>query len=119
MDFIQFISAAGLGGIVGSLLTVFVQSWLSNKQYIANRNFQEKKEAYTGLLEAYHKAAVEGTDTAAKNFAYWQMRCELVSPQNVRGSIQKIVDTNDDKSGRYVAHEALKDVMRKDLGVEL
>jgi hypothetical protein len=119
MDYIKLISAAGLGGIVGGLLTAVMQSWLANKQHLNDRSFQEKKESYIGLLEAYHKAAVESTDAAAKNFAYWQMRCELVAPQNVRESIRKTVDTNNDKAKRYTAHEELKEALRKDLGVEI
>jgi ribulose bisphosphate carboxylase small subunit len=111
VDYVHLISAAGIGGIIGSLLTTFVQAWLSNKL--------EKKESYIGLLEAYHAAAVEHTDKAAKNFAYWQMRCELVAPKEVREVIQKIVDTNDNHKERIVAHEKLKEALRKDLGIDL
>jgi len=68
-------------------------------------------------LEAYHKAAVEPSDTNSKNFAYWQMRCELVAPKNVRSAIESIVQTNDDISARYVAHERLKTALRRDLSV--
>lgn len=113
MTIIQFLSAFGFGAIV----TALVQAWLSNKSDTAKRNFQEKKECYIGLLDAYHKAAVERTNAAAKNFAFWQMRCELVAPKNVREVIQEIIDTNDDREKRYIAHEKLKDVLRKDLGV--
>jgi hypothetical protein len=84
---------------------------------VRQRNFQEKKESYVGLLQAYHRAAVEGTDEAAKEFAYWQMRCELVAPENVRNAIQAIVDTNDDRVARDLAHERLKAALRNDIGV--
>jgi len=113
MTIIQFLSAFGFGAII----TALVQSWLSYKSDIAKRNFQEKKEAYIGLLDAYHKAAVENSNVAAKNFAFWQMRCDLVAPKKVRDAIQEIVDTNDDKEKRYIAHEKLKNVLRKDLSV--
>ena len=86
---------------------------------LKKRNFQEKKEAYVGLLETYHKAAVYRTEEAAKNFAYWQIRCELIAPKTVRDAVQKIVDTNDDLSKRPIAHEKLKELIRKDLGVHL
>lgn len=119
MDIIQLLSAAGLGGIVGSLLTTVVQSWLAHKSYIANRRFQEKKEAYVGLLDSYHKAAVKNSNEAAKEFAFWQMRCELVAPDKVRKAIQEIVDSNEDTQRRQVDHEKLKEVLRKDLGVQL
>jgi len=83
------------------------------------RAFSEKKEAYVGLLDAYHKAAIEGTDAAAKNFAYWQIRCELVAPEVVRKAIQGIVDSNDDPAARAFSHDTLTDALRSDLGVQL
>lgn len=111
---VSVIAAFGLG----SLLTAFLQSWLTRRSQIDERNFEERKQAYIGLLEAYHRAAVDGTDAAAKEFAYWQMRCELVAPETVREAIERIVSTNDDKGARRVAHEQLKGALRSDLGVE-
>lgn len=113
MNAIEFLSAFGLGAII----TALIQSWLSHRSYVAKRNFQEKKECYIGLLEAYHKAAVEKTDAAAKNFAYWQMSCELVAPKSTREAIQEIVDTNGNFDGRMIAQEKLKAGLRKDLNV--
>jgi hypothetical protein len=110
---VSLIAAFGLG----SLLTALVQSWLSRRVQIEDRNFGERKEAYIGLLSAYHKAAVEGTDAAAKEFAYWQMRCELVAPQKVREAIERIISTNDERELRYEAHDQLKEALRADLGV--
>ncbi|MDF9303550.1 hypothetical protein P5P81_13945 [Tritonibacter mobilis] len=98
-------------------MTAFVQSWLSARSKVKERSFKERKEAYIGLLEAYHRAAVEGTDEASKNFAYWQMRCEIVGPQSVRKAIDEIVASNADRKGRSRAHEKLKISIRRDLGV--
>lgn len=112
-NIITLLTAFGLG----SVITALIQTWLSNRSAIKNRNFQEKKEAYVGLLEAYHKASVENTDEAAKGFAYWQMRCELVAPESVRLAINHIVQTNDDQRARYDAHESLKAALRADLKV--
>ena len=100
-------------------MTSFIQSWIKRREWLETRNFRERKEAYIGLLEAYYKAAVEKTDTAAKEFGYWQMRCELVAPETVRDAVTKIVESNDDPGERYKAHELLKTVMRHDLGVSL
>ena len=110
---ISLVTAFGLGSIV----TAIVQSFLTNRDRIETRNFEERKSAYIGLLEAYHRAAIEGTDEAAKNFGFWQMRCELVAPRPVRDAIERIVETNDDQNGRFHAHEALKEALRNDLGV--
>ncbi len=116
MDYSLLLSLLTAFGL-GSIITAVVQLYLSGKLEIRRRNFEEKKSAYVGLLEAYHKAAVQGSDEAAKNFAYWQMRCELVGPPIVRSAIDEIVKTNDNKDARYTAHEKLKHVLRADLGV--
>ena len=69
------------------------------------------------MLEAYHRAAVENSDEAAKNFAYWQMRCELVAPKRVRLAIESIIATNDNMPARHQAHEELKKSLREDMGI--
>ena len=113
MDVFQIISGVGAGAFV----TTLFQIWNTRKTEAQKRQFQEKKECYVGLLEAYHKAAVENTDIAAKNFAYWQMRCELVAPKEVRMAIVDIVNTNGMKEERNIAHENLKRLLRKDLNI--
>ena len=69
------------------------------------------------MLEAYHNAAVKNTDEAAKAFAYWQMRCEIVGPPAVRDAIDEIIASNADRKGRSRAHDRLRSSIRKDLGV--
>lgn len=49
---ITLLSAAGLGGVVGSAVTSLLQAWLSRRAVFDERRFREKKEAYTGLLDA-------------------------------------------------------------------
>ena len=115
MDVLALLTAFGLGSIV----TALVQSWLSSQQLKNVRSFEERKEAYIGLLKAYHRAAVERNDVAAKKFAYWQLRCELVAPLPVRRAITAIVETNENHEARQVAHEELKHELRRDLGVEV
>jgi hypothetical protein len=122
VNVVQLLSAAGIGGIIGSLLTTFVQAWLSNKSRIADRNFQEKKEAYVGFLEALHRSEVEHTSEASSRAGHWQNRCELVAPEQVRTLIQGIIETNP-RNGkthpdRPQVIRALKAAMREDLGVQ-
>jgi hypothetical protein len=123
MDYIQLISAAGIGGIVGSLLTTLVQAWLSNKQHLADRNFQEKKEAYIGYLDALYKSEVQKTYEAALNVGYWQNRCELVGSPNVIKFVHMMEETNPTNGQAHpkrlqVLH-ALKEAVRKNLGVDI
>lgn len=87
------------------------------KERIAKLRFEEKKAAFIGLLETYHAAAVAPSDANSKNFAYWQLRCDLVASDDVRDAIAGIIETNDDRDARNVAHERLKTSMRKDLGI--
>ncbi|WP_326525584.1 hypothetical protein [Sphingomonas sp.] len=111
---ISLLTAFGLGSIV----TTLVQSWLARRAMKDERSFREKQAAFVGLLEAYHRAAVEGTDEASKLFAYWQMRCELVGSAVVRDAVRRIVETNDDRAGREKADRDMKSAMRADLGVD-
>jgi len=113
MNLLPLLTAFGLG----SIITVLIQAALAQLAQKSGRSFEERKAAYIGLLEAYQRAAVEGTDAAGKEFAYWQMRCDLVAPDDVRAAISRIVETNDDWDGRGVAHENLKLALRTDLGI--
>jgi hypothetical protein len=112
-DLLPFLGAFGLGSVV----TAFFQSWLASRAKLNDRSFQERKDAYQGLLEAYNRAAIEGSDEASQNFAYWQMRCEIVAPASVRDAIEEIILSNADRKGRSRAHENLKSSMRTDLGI--
>ncbi|NDV28622.1 hypothetical protein [Desulfovibrio sp. JC010] len=110
---LQMLSTFGLGALTVAVVQFFMTIYRDKKTL----QFQEKKDAYLGLLEAYHLAAVKPSPEAAKNFALWQMRCELVGNEEVVKSIQEIVDTNEDYAKRSLAHEKMKKAMRKDLKV--
>ena len=111
-DIISLLTAFGLG----SIATALIQSLLARNAAKNERSFREKQAAYVGLLEAYHRAAVEGTDETSKLFAYWQMRCELVASEDVRNAVRRIIETNDDRLGREKADRDMKTAMRADLG---
>ena len=65
MDIIQIISAAGLGGVVGSLLTTIVQAYLARRSHLDDRSFQEKRDAFAGFLDAVHKSEIQRTEESA------------------------------------------------------
>ena len=113
ISILPLITAFGLGSIV----TVLVQSWLAQKAKREERNFQERKEAYIGLLEAYRDAAVETTERSGKEFGYWRMRCELVAPRPVRSAIDRVIETEMGTEARIKALEELNRVIRIDLAV--
>lgn len=122
MDYIQIFSAAGLGGIIGTLLTTCVQAWLSNRQLLLNRKFNEKKEAYVGFLQAAHFNEIEQTTQSAISWAYWQARCQVVGSKEVARSVQRIEETNPIDGtihpDRLQALVELKEAMREDLGID-
>lgn len=122
MGGLEFLSIAGLGGVIGSLVTTLLQAWFSQKSAVTARNFQEKKEAYVGFLEALHRSQIERTPEAAERVGHWENRCELVAPEKVRALIDRIFETNPVKGKphpdrpRVIAE--LKSAMRSDLGVQ-
>ncbi|UYO38839.1 hypothetical protein KQX62_19255 [Rhodopseudomonas palustris] len=123
MAFLQLLSAAGIGGIIGSLLTTLLQAWFAHRATLATRNFQEKKEAYLGFLEALHRSDVEKTRETSMTAGHWRNRCELVASKDVIDSIHKIFETNPGPFGemnpaRPRAIEDLRQAMRRDLGVD-
>jgi hypothetical protein len=122
--FIQILSAAGVGGVIGSLITTLVQALLASRAANRTRNFQEKKEAYIGFLEALHRSDVERTRETSMNAGHWKNRCDLVASPNVRAVIERIFETNPNSRGnahpdRPKVIEDLRKAMRLDLGVEL
>lgn len=116
-DILQLIAAFGLGTIVSTIVQVWVNYVVAKKRL----RFDEKKEAYIGLLRAYHRALVEGNDNKTKEFSYWHIRCDLVGSKQVRRSIEEILDTNDPsvREARKKAHDELMIGMRKDLGITI
>lgn len=117
MSVIQFISAFGLGAIVSAL----IQGWMTHRAYVARRDFEEKKEAYTGYLDALHASEIRKTEEAALSVGHWANRVQLVGSKRVIDCCERIRSTNPLKDhahpDRPEAFSALKDAMRKDLGV--
>lgn len=122
-DLGPILSAAGVGGVVGSLVTTLVQALFSNRAATRARDFQEKKEAYIGFLEALHRSDVEQTREASMRAGHWKNRCDLVASPSVRAVIEKIFETNPDVNGNVHPDRPkvigdLRRAMRSDLGVE-
>jgi hypothetical protein len=104
----------GLG--IGSLMTSAATHFMTRRAAANDRWYQEKREAYLGLLDALHDAAVHPSDVNSKAFALWQTRCALFGAKSVSSFAQRMVDTNDGQSGeRREAFAGLIDAMRRDL----
>ncbi|MBB5571762.1 MULTISPECIES: hypothetical protein [Rhizobium] len=106
-----------IGGLgLGSLLKSVIDNFNSRRAVMKDRLYQEKREAYLGLLAALHKAAVSHSDENSKEFALWQTRCHLFGSPDVSKFAQDIIDTNDrPRIEREEAFKGLLQAMRKDL----
>ncbi len=107
-----------IGGLgIGSVLTAAATHFMTRRAVASDRLYQEKREAYLGLLGALHDAAVKPSDEKAKAYALWQTRCDLFSSSDVAKWAQKIVDTNNGpREDRNEAFRRLIETMRADLG---
>ena len=106
-----------IGGLgLGSLLKGLIDYNLMRRSVSDDRSYQEMREAYLGLLDALHKAAVHPSDEHAKSYALWQTRCALFGSKAVAEAAQEMIDTNDGpREARKAAHEKLIQAMRQDL----
>jgi hypothetical protein len=112
MNWAELIGGLGIGSLITSVATHFMTQRAASN----DRLFQEKREAYLGLLKALHDASVHPSDAHSKAYALWQTRCELFGSATVSRYAQRIVDTNDGPPGeRQEAFEGLEKAMRADL----
>lgn len=105
-----------LGGLgIGSLLKSAIDHWIVRKAAASDRLYQEKREAYLGLLEALHRAAVRASDENAKNFGFWRLRCDLFGSPQVSRYAQQVAETDGQTPERTQAFNSLVQAMRDDL----
>jgi hypothetical protein len=105
---------AGLG--LGSLLKSIIDHFMSRRASNNDRWYQERREAYLGLLNALHEAAVHPSDENSKGYALWQTRCDLFGSKEVSKYAQELVDTNEGpRAIRNAAFQNLIQAMKTDL----
>ena len=105
-----------IGGLgLGSIIATLMQTFLSVRDGKKKRLYEEKKEAYIGLLNALRSCAAEPSDRHAKDFALWQMRCELVGTEKVTIAIQGLIATEPGSRERNDFFDKLKISMREDI----
>ena len=106
-----------IGGLgIGAILKSGVDYYLNKRSSGQKLKYEEMKDAYIGLLNALHEAAINPSEKSSKNFALWQTKVQLFGSQEVACAVQGIVDTNDGpRAKRNEQFNALISGMRKDL----
>ncbi|MBT0723099.1 hypothetical protein HH682_01315 [Rosenbergiella sp. S61] len=106
-----------IGGLgIGTMLNSAITSLLNKKTKKDERLYEEKRNAYLGLLSSIHKSAISPSEEASKEYALWQTHCSLFGSKQVVHYSQKIVDTNDGpREERHDAFNKLIESMRNDL----
>jgi hypothetical protein len=130
---------ASVSALVTSVISSYITFQLNDNGKKRDLVFQEKKEAYTGILEAYTEIAkistirdhydlrsddesfmgrgcIQDLIKAEADFAYWVIRCKLVGSQEVNEHIELLRDTESD-SDEFAALSNLENAIRKDLQV--
>jgi hypothetical protein len=107
-----------IGGLgIGSLLTKIVDYYLNRNTSKRTRLYEEKREAYLGLLDSLSKAAISPSDENSKLFALWQTRVEIFGSKEAAIAVQGIIDTNNGpKADRERYFHSLIQAIREDLG---
>ncbi len=101
---------------VGSIITTYIQNRNTSRQAYYTMLFDERKEAFIGLLNAYRSTKIDKTPTNLADFTYWQIRCELVGSKALSDSIEQLVQSEPNSEERIRAEKQLKQAMKKDLG---
>ena len=101
---------------IGAIFKTILDSVLSAKKDRASLQYKEKREAYLGLLDALHKAAVSPSDENSKIFALWQTKVSIFGSQEASDAVKGIVDTNDGpRESRNMYFNNLLKAIREDL----
>ncbi len=105
-----------VAGIGIGLLLASMAWYLMTSQRLANGLYQEKREAYLGLLDALRNAKSESSDADVKAWAHWQTRCILFGSPEVTRYAQEVADSFDKPAAEYNTGVAnLIRAMRADL----
>jgi hypothetical protein len=107
---------AGLGGLgIGSVLATIANHFMSRRASVNDRWYQEKREAYLGLLNALEPG---GDD--ARGYRLWNARCALFGSSEVLKYAKEVDETPysadaERNAARKAAFQNMLGAMRDDL----
>ena len=112
MDVISLLTAFGMG----TLITAIVQWYISTRFEAKKRQYDERKEAYVGLLESWVRQENNGfTKDSERDVGHWHLRAQLVASERVYGLLCGWIGTEPGSSERIEITQKLKMTMRDDL----
>ena len=112
MDWLSLLGVFGLGSVV----TTIVSNYLISIKDRKIKSFDERKEAYIGLLEAWVRQENNDFDQQSRlDVGHWVLRSELVASPDVYEKLQIWKSLSPDSDDRIKATESLKSSMRSDL----
>ena len=78
-EFLPYITAFGIGSLVSAL----IQFWLTTRLNNRRKVYEERKEAYVGLAEAWKRQDQEGINSENPfDVGHWVLRTEFVASNN-------------------------------------
>jgi len=105
MDVVQLFAAFGMG----SLITAVVQWYISTRFAAKKRQYDERKEAYVGLLESWVRQEDDGfTKASERDVGHWHLRAQLVASEHVYALLRAWMDTEIGSSERIETTQKLK-----------
>jgi hypothetical protein len=112
LDFLAILTAFG----VGSAVTALIQYVLTSRAATKRRTYDERKEAYLGLVESWVKQQQTGVSSDNElDVGHWLLRCQFVAPAKMMPLLQKWADTAPGTTERIQVTDHLKAEMRNDL----
>lgn len=114
---IPLLGGLGIGSALTAIVTKLLDHFITRKTAKQTLLYKEKREAYLGLLDALHKAAIQPSNENSKAFALWQTRVEVFGTLEVAEAVQGIINTNDpiQRQERDMYFKKLIETIRKDL----
>lgn len=111
-DVLNLLTAFGLG----SLISVVAQSYFGMRSETRRTVFQERKEAYIGLLESWRDQDIEGINKKNRyEVGHWMLRCQLVASKELKDQIELWTQFEPGSDQRIGVTQKVKELMRRDL----
>lgn len=108
-----FLSGLGLGGVI----TFLIKHSLEQKSKVKEIWLLDYKTTCDGLLDSYKQVALTGSQTALKDFAFYQLKLQLYANKEVLDASEQLKNSEAGTTERDNAVKSLLRAMRNDLGL--